>query len=57
MKICSTPTFTLAVFSAIGQNGSLILKNIDSIAGEIKSMDKCVVTVKTDYSDKDFKIT
>src|SRR5690554_389696 len=39
------------------QNDTLILKNKDKIIGEIKSMDKGVVIVKTSYSDSDFKIT
>ncbi|HCY80319.1 MAG TPA: hypothetical protein DHV22_01275, partial [Xanthomarina gelatinilytica] len=39
------------------QNDSIVLKNKDKIVGEIKSLDKGVLTVKTDYSDSDFKIT
>jgi len=35
---------------------SLILKNGDIIVGEIKTMDKGVITIETDYSDKDFEI-
>jgi hypothetical protein len=38
------------------QNDSLLLKNDDIIVGEIKSMDRGVLTIETDYSDKDFKI-
>jgi len=44
------------VQSLHAQIDSLILKNGDVIAGELKSMDKGVVTIETDYSDKDFKI-
>ncbi|MFD2552605.1 DUF481 domain-containing protein [Bizionia sediminis] len=44
-----------AVFWA--QNDTLVLKNNDQLIGEIKSMDKGVVTFKTSYSDSDFKIT
>ncbi len=40
----------------MAQTDSLILKNGDVIVGELKSMDKGVVTIETDYSDKDFKI-
>ena len=35
---------------------SLILKNGDIIVGEIKSLDKGVVTIETDYSKNDFTI-
>lgn len=46
-----------ASFSAFSQTDSLILKNKDVIIGEIKSMDKGVLTIETDYSDSDFKIS
>lgn len=46
-----------AIFSATAQTDSLILKNKDLIVGEIKSMDKGVLTIETDYSDVDFKIS
>lgn len=36
---------------------SLIMKNGDIIVGEMKTMDKGVLTVETQYSDKDFTIT
>ncbi|MCX7548212.1 DUF481 domain-containing protein [Xanthomarina sp. F1114] len=39
------------------QNDTLVLKNKDKIIGEIKSMDRGVLTLKTSYSDSDFKIT
>jgi hypothetical protein len=38
------------------QKDSLILKNGDVIVGEVKGMNRGVVTLETDYSDKDFKI-
>lgn len=38
------------------QTDSLTLKNGDVIIGEIKYMDKGVMTFKTDYSNTDFKI-
>ncbi|WP_296700902.1 DUF481 domain-containing protein [Algoriphagus sp.] len=44
------------VFSISAQTDSLILKNKDVIIGEIKSMDRGVLTIETDYSDSDFKI-
>lgn len=39
------------------QNDTIVLKNKDKIVGEIKSMDRGVVTIETDYSDSDFTIT
>lgn len=36
------------------QKDSLVLKNGNVIVGEIKSMDKGVLTIKTGYSKKDF---
>ena len=52
--------FTLAVLlyslQALAQRDSLVLKNHDVIVGELKSMDRGIVTIETDYSDKDFKI-
>ncbi|MEN2280501.1 DUF481 domain-containing protein [Algoriphagus sp. SE2] len=44
-------------FSVNGQTDTLILNNKDLIIGEIKTMDKGVLTIETDYSDSDFKIT
>src|SRR6186713_2597041 len=38
------------------QKDSLVLKNGDIIVGEIKSMDKGVLTIETDYSKNDFTI-
>ena len=49
----------LALFSAtvlFSQNDSLVLINGDVIIGELKDMDRGVVTIETDYSDDDFKI-
>lgn len=40
----------------LSQNDTLRLKNGDSMIGELKSMDKGVATVSTDYSDDDFKV-
>jgi hypothetical protein len=41
---------------AYTQNDSLILINGDKMIGEVKAMDRGVVTFKTAYSDKDFQI-
>lgn len=35
---------------------TLVLKNNDVIIGEIKSMNKGVVQIETDYSKSDFKL-
>jgi hypothetical protein len=42
--------------SLFAQSDSLILKNGNVIIGEIKNMDRGVLTIETDYSDSDFKI-
>ncbi len=39
-----------------GQIDSLILNNGDIIVGEVKSLDRGVLVIETDYSDSDFKI-
>lgn len=49
--------FFLCALPAIAQNDTLILKNNDLMVGEIKSMDKGILTIETDYSDVDFKIS
>ncbi len=48
--------FCLASVRAAAQHDSLILKNKDVIVGEIKSMDKGVLTIETKYSKNDFTI-
>ena len=42
--------------SVFSQIDTLIFKNDNIIVGEIKSMDKGIVQIETDYSDRDFKI-
>ena len=46
----------LISFSIFGQNDSIWMKNKDVLVGELKSLSKSVITYKTPYSDKDFKI-
>ncbi|WP_276390425.1 DUF481 domain-containing protein [Eudoraea chungangensis] len=41
----------------IAQNDTLHLNNGDLIVGDLKSMDKGVLTIEPSYSDDDFKIT
>ena len=49
--------FLFASFTSIyAQTDSLILINGDVIIGEVKSMNKSVIVIETDYSDDDFKI-
>ena len=51
-------SFLLVIFPAItllGQD-SLVFKNDDFVAGEIKGMDRGVLTIETDYSKSDFTI-
>ena len=43
-------------FEASAQKDSLILNNKDVIVGDIKSMDRGVVTIETDYSKDDFRV-
>lgn len=43
--------------STYAQTDSLILKNKNFMIGEIKSMDRGVLTIETDYSDSDFKVS
>jgi len=46
----------LCPLMAAAQNDSLIFKNGNIMVGEIKSMDRGVLQIETDYSDSDFKI-
>lgn len=47
--------FVLLTVSVFSQD-SLVLKNNDFIAGEIKGMDRGVLTIETDYSKNDFTV-
>jgi len=47
---------SLFSISAKSQHDSLVLKNKNIIIGEIKSLKNGVLTIETDYSDKDFLI-
>ena len=42
---------------ALAETDSLVFKNGDVMVGEIKSLDRGVAIVSTDYSDSDFKIS
>lgn len=57
-KIFFVSLFLLSSYSfTFSQTDSLTLNNNDLIVGEIKSMDKGILTFETDYSDVDFKIS
>lgn len=49
--------FLFSFSFAFSQTDTLILSNKDLIVGEIKSMNKGVLGIETDYSDADFKIS
>ena len=54
-----SPLFILFLFfsfAATAQPDTLLLSNNDLIVGELKSLEKGVATVETDYSKSDFKI-
>src|SRR5690349_812393 len=52
-----TPFWVLLLtHHASAQHDSLLLKNGNTIVGEIKSMDKGVLIIETDYSKNDFSI-
>jgi hypothetical protein len=48
--------FGFSTISLFSQTDSLVFFNGDIMVGEIKSMDKGVLTIETDYSDDDFKV-
>ncbi|WP_250433921.1 DUF481 domain-containing protein [Hanstruepera flava] len=49
--------FIVTPLTLWSQNDTIVLKNKDKLVGEIKSMDRGIVTIETDYSDSDFTIT
>jgi putative salt-induced outer membrane protein YdiY len=56
-KVLLTTAVLFAIFElANAKQDSLIFRNGDFLVGEVKKMDKNVVTVETPYSDKDFNI-
>ncbi|PNQ73780.1 hypothetical protein C1T31_05450 [Hanstruepera neustonica] len=56
-KIICAYLLLLTPLTLCAQNDTIVLKNNDKLVGEIKSMDRGVVTIETDYSDSDFTIT
>ena len=55
-KVLLLSVFFFSVVAATAQSDTLILINGDMIVGDLKSMDKGVVTIEPPYSDSDFKI-
>ena len=55
-KLLLISFITLVSIAGYSQSDSLILVNGDVMVGELKSMNKGVITIETDYSDDDFKI-
>jgi len=45
-----------AIVNIQAQTDSLVLSDQSSMAGEVKTMNRGVLTIETDYSDSDFKI-
>jgi hypothetical protein len=56
MRLLTILLFSIAATPVFSQHDSIILKNKDVIVGEIKSLDKGVLTIETDYSKSDFTI-
>jgi len=48
--------FFLSFSNVFAQTDTLLLSNGDEIVGEIKDLEKGILTVETDYSDSDFEI-
>ena len=46
----------LCIILVHAQTDTLLLSSGDEIVGEIKKMDRGVITIETDYSDSDFKV-
>ena len=55
-KILSFLFVILSVESILAVNDTLLVSNGDVLVGEIKSMERGVLVMETDYSDSDFKI-
>ena len=56
-KILLALTLISCTTLLFSQTDSLILTNGDVIVGDLKSMDRGVATIETDYSDSDFTVT
>ncbi|MGB6035774.1 MAG: hypothetical protein WBG42_05870, partial [Cryomorphaceae bacterium] len=56
MKYLLLLTAVCSAFFVYGQKDSLIFDGGQVIVGEVKEMNRNVLTIETDYSDSDFKI-
>ncbi|HSH19225.1 MAG TPA: DUF481 domain-containing protein, partial [Draconibacterium sp.] len=48
--------FLVVVFHAFAQNDSIIFNNGNFVVGEVKTLDRNILKIETDYSDDDFTI-
>jgi hypothetical protein len=55
-RYVTTTLLFMAVCNLYAQTDTLIFKNGDMVVGEVKSMNRGVISIETDYSDSDFKI-
>jgi hypothetical protein len=55
LRFCLIIIFFGTFFSSFGQD-TISFKNGDQMVGELKTLDRGVITFKTDYSDSDFKV-
>jgi len=56
LQLFAALCLVLLSLNSNAQHDSLVLKNGNIIVGELKSLDKGVITIETDYSDNDFTI-
>ncbi len=56
MRSFAVLLFFLLPLAIFAQNDSIWMKNNDLLVGELKTLSKSVITLKTHYSDKDFQI-
>lgn len=55
-KVLLIIALVAAAISSYAQTDSIVFNNGNYIVGEIKDLNKGIITVETDYSDSDFKI-
>lgn len=56
IKLTIVLSLLLITFSAFSQNDTIITNDNQMLVGEVKEMNRGVITLKTSYSDSDFKI-
>lgn len=55
-KFLYTVLLLIATLSLQAQRDSLVFTNSNIMVGEVKSLNRGIITIETDYSDSDFKI-